>query len=70
MFETSFNINSLINTYDQNINVDNQQLLTVWNPASPRILHMLKKHMTHTIIDPGDSFNASTKALLPPRNKE
>ena len=30
MFEMSFNINNLINsTYDQNINVDNQQLLTV-----------------------------------------
>ena len=30
---------------------------------------MLKKHITHTIMDPGDSFNASTKALLPPKTK-
>ena len=42
------------------------ELLTVWNPANPRMLHMLKKHITHTTIDPGDSRNASTKAWFPP----
>ena len=29
------------------------------------MLHMLKKHMTQTIIEPGDSFKASTKAWFP-----